>query len=160
MHDGAQAGPSRIPEPWSTVLGVRAAGGVGCLAVLLAACSHPVPTAAEGRSLYRENGCASCHGPSGQGDGPLAATLPSKPIDFRDPGLFNRGADESAIAKTLAEGVAGTVPAELHLHNTHHVLVMPKFDHLTELERRSIALYIISLREDPSPRANQGRSQP
>jgi mono/diheme cytochrome c family protein len=160
MHDGAQAGLSRNPEPWSAALGVRAAGGVGCLAVLLAACSHPMPTAAEGRSLYRENGCASCHGPSGQGDGPLAATLASKPIDFRDAGLFNRGADESAIAKTLAEGVAGAVPAELHLHNTHHVLVMPKFDHLTELERRSIALYIISLREDPSPRANQGRSQP
>jgi high-affinity iron transporter len=148
MHDGAQAGPSRI------------AGGVGCLAVLLAACSHPMPTAAEGRSLYRENGCASCHGPSGHGDGPLAATLPSKPIDFRDASLFNRGADETAIAKTLAEGVAGVVPAELHLHNTHHVLVMPKFDHLTELERRSIALYVISLREDSSQRANQGRSQP
>jgi high-affinity iron transporter len=140
------------------VLGAKAAGGVGCLAVLLAACSHPVPTAAEGRSLYRENGCASCHGPSGQGDGPLAATLPSKPIDFRDTALFNRGADETAIAKTLAEGVAGAVPAELHLHNTHHVLVMPKFDHLTELERRSIALYVISLRQDPN--ANQGRSQP
>jgi len=160
MHDGAQAGPSRIPEPWSTLLGAKAAGGLGCLAVLLAACSHPMPTAAEGRSLYRENGCASCHGPSGQGDGPLAATLPSKPIDFRDAGLFNRGADESAIAKTLAEGVAGAVPAELHLHNTHHVLVMPKFDHLTELERRSIALYLISLRQDASPRAKQGRSQP
>lgn len=158
MKEGARAEPSRIPEPRSTVLGARAAGGVGCVAVLLAACSHPMPTAAEGRSLYRENGCASCHGQSGHGDGPLAATLPSKPIDFRDAALFNRGADESAIAKTLAEGVAGTVPVELHLHNTHHVLVMPKFDHLTELERRSIALYVISLRQDPG--ANQGRSQP
>jgi hypothetical protein len=87
-------------------------------------------------------------------------TLPAKPIDFRDASLFNRGDDESAIAKTIAEGVAGTVPAALHLHNTHHVLVMPKFDHLTDLERRSIALYVISLREDQSQRANQGRSQP
>jgi high-affinity iron transporter len=160
MHDGAQAGPLRIPNPWSAVPRARGAAGVGCLAVLLAACSRPAPSVKEGLALYGANGCASCHGPSGQGDGPLAATLLSKPIDFRDAGLFNRGADESAIAKTLAEGVAGAVPAELHLHNTHHVLVMPKFDHLTELERRSIALYIISLREDPSPRANQGRSRP
>jgi mono/diheme cytochrome c family protein len=160
MEDAAPAGPSRIPEPWSTVLRAGAAGGVGCLAVLLAACSHPMPSAAEGRSLYRENGCASCHGPSGHGDGPLVATLPSKPTDFRDASLFNRGADESSIAKTIAEGISGNVPAALHLHHTHHVLVMPGFDHLTELERRSIALYVISLREDPSQRANQGRSQP
>ena len=88
------------------------------------------------------------------------ATLPSKPTDFRDASLFNRGADESAIAKTLAEGISGTVPAALHLHNTHHVLVMPSFDHLTELERRSIALYVISLRQNPGQRAKEDRSQP
>jgi hypothetical protein len=32
------------------------------------------------------------------------------------------------------------------LHQTHHELLMPKFDHLTEIQRRSIALYVISLR--------------
>ena len=160
MEDGARVEPSKIPEPRSAALRAGAATGLGCLAVLLAACARPAPSVKEGRSLYGANGCASCHGPSGHGDGPLVATLPSKPTDFRDVSLFNRGADESSIAKTLAEGISGTVPAALHLHNTHHVLVMPKFDHLSELERRSIALYIISLREDPGPRANQGRSQP
>lgn len=137
-----------------------AARRVGCIAALLAACSRPMPSVTEGRALYGANGCASCHGQSGHGDGPLAATLPSKPTDFRDAALFNRGAGESAIAKTLAEGVSGTVPAALHLQHTHHVLVMPKFDHLSELERRSIALYVISLREVPGQRANQDRSQP
>ena len=34
------------------------------------------------------------------------------------------------------------------LHHTHHELLMPKFDHLTKTERRSIALYVISLRND------------
>jgi high-affinity iron transporter len=160
MEDGAQAGSARIPEPRNAGLRAGAASGVGCLAVLLAACSRPMPSVIEGQALYGANGCASCHGQSGHGDGPLAATLPSKPIDFRDAALFNKGADENAIAKTLAEGVSGAVPAALHLRNTHHVLVMPKFDHLTELERRSIALYVISLREDPSHRANQERSQP
>jgi mono/diheme cytochrome c family protein len=111
-------------------------------------------------SLYGANGCASCHGPTGRGDGPLAATLLSKPIDFRDANLFKNGAGESEIARTLAEGVAGDVPAALHLHNTHHVLVMPKFDHLPEVERRSIALYVISLRANPEERAKEDRSHP
>jgi hypothetical protein len=39
------------------------------------------------------------------------------------------------------------------LHHTHHELSMPSFAHLTELERRSIALYVISLRN--RPRDNQ-----
>src|ERR1700692_4632337 len=116
MEEGARAGPPKIPEPWSAVLRVGAATGVGCLAVLFAACSRPAPSAKEGLSLYGANGCASCHGLAGHGDEPLAATLPSKPTDFRDAALFNRGADESAVAKTLAEGVAGAVPPELHLH--------------------------------------------
>ena len=37
-----------------------------------------------------------------------------------------------------------TIPA---LQQTHHELLMPKFDHLTDTERQSIALYVISLRE-------------
>lgn len=91
------------------------------------------------------NGCASCHGPTGHGDGPAAASLPSRPIDFRDASQFKKGADEMAIAQTLAEGVSidHTMPA---LRTTHHMLVMPKFDHLTETERRSIALFVIEMR--------------
>src|SRR5580704_1416512 len=101
MEVGAQAGPSRIAEPRSSALRSGAATGVGCLAVLLAACARPAPSIKEGMSLYGANGCASCHGPSGHGDGPLASTLPSKPIDFRDPNLFKNGAGESEIARTL-----------------------------------------------------------
>jgi len=95
--------------------------------------------------LYGANGCASCHGPEGHGDGPLARNLPAAPIDFRNLSLFKKGTSEDDIAQTLLEGVSmtHTVPA---LQQTHHVLVMPKFDHLTKNERRSIALYVISLR--------------
>lgn len=104
-----------------------------------------------GLQLYKANGCAGCHGPQGHGDGPLARNLPAAPIDFRDVSAFKHGTSEEAIAKTLAEGVA------LHqvsaAGDIHHQLVMPKFDHLTETERRSIALYLISLRADA-----QGRS--
>ena len=69
--------------------------------------------------------------------------------------LFKRGATEDDIADTLLEGVSQvhTVPA---LQQTHHELLMPKFDHLTKKERRSIALYVISLRTD----ADGGRAHP
>lgn len=124
------------------MLRIVALGAFGMLAM---GCARP--SASQGRTLYRANGCASCHGPDGHGDGPLARNLPATPIDFRNVSLFKRGATEDDIAKTLLEGVSlvHTIPI---LHQTHHELLMPKFDHLTKTERRSIALYVISLRND------------
>ena len=126
-----------IEVPRLMVLGV-----LGLLALIAVGCTRP--SVSQGRALYQTNGCASCHGPEGHGDGPMAPRLPASPIDFRNVSLFKRGTTENAIAKTLAEGVSieHTTPA---LHQTHHELLMPKFDHLTEIERRSIALYVISL---------------
>lgn len=120
-------------------------GAFGMLATLATGCARP--SASQGRTLYRANGCASCHGPDGHGDGPLAPHLPATPIDFRNVSLFKRGATEDDIAETLLVGVSQvhTIPA---LHLTHHELLMPKFDHLTKTERRSIALFVISLRND------------
>jgi len=124
-----------------------AMGGLVMAAILCAGCSRP--SVEQGRALYQENGCGSCHGPEGHGDGPLAANLPAKPVDFRDVSQFRRGTSEDDIAKTLAEGIAivHTMPA---LRATHHMLVMPQFSHLTKTERRSVALYVISLRS-PNP---------
>jgi high-affinity iron transporter len=135
------------------VLRVTTVSGLGMLAVLATSCARP--SISQGRALYTANGCASCHGPDGHGDGPLAPNLPADPIDFRDVSLFKRGTTEEAIAKTLLEGVSRvhTIPA---LQQTHHELLMPKFDHLTETERRSIALYVISLRSD----SERGSIQP
>lgn len=114
-------------------------------ALTLGGCSHP-PSARQGLVLYRENGCASCHGLSGRGDGPAAATLPAKPTDLNHPEMFKRGSGEMTIAQTLADGITGAESSIPALHHSHHEFVMPKFDHLTEMERRSIALYVISLR--------------
>ena len=132
-------------------------GQFGFLAILLFSCtSHaPPPSAVEGRSLYESTGCASCHGRTGAGDGPLAAKVPAKPIDLHVSALFKRGASVDEIARTLGEGIA-IDHSNPELHRTHHELVMPKFDHLTETERRSIALYVISLFTD----VDHGRSQP
>lgn len=134
---------------FKTVIRVMALSGLGVVAVLVASCARP--SVNQGRKIYEENGCASCHGPDGHGDGPLASSLPARPTDLRDVSLFKRGATEDAIAKMLAEGISRvhTVPA---LHYTHHELLMPKFDHLTGTERRSLALYVISLRAGDSQR--------
>lgn len=117
----------------------------GMLAIAATSCAGP--SVNRGRALYGANGCASCHGPEGRGDGPLAKNLPATPIDFRNVSLFKKGATEDDIAETLLEGVS-MVHTEPALQQTHHVLLMPKFDHLTKTERRSIALYVISLRSD------------
>lgn len=118
---------------------------VSLLLLLLTACQHPTPSAAVGRSLYAANGCGSCHGESGEGDGPAASRLAVKPADFRRPDLFRNGASERAIATMLGEGILDKPVSDPHFKHMHHELVMPKFDHLTEFERRSIALYVISL---------------
>jgi hypothetical protein len=51
--------------------------------------------------------CFNCHGHGGGGDGPLAASLPMKPPDFRE--TVQRKTN-SQIRKVIAEG-AGVMPA-------------------------------------------------
>jgi len=127
-------------------------GQLALIALATAGCARPSIT--EGRALYQENGCAGCHGPDGHGDGPVAPNLPAKPIDFRDVSQFKRGTSEDDIAKTLVEGISilHSIPA---LHHTHHEFLMPQFNHLTKTQRRSIALYVISLRAENSQRSVQ-----
>ena len=127
-------------------------GGLGLVSTLLMGCARP--SVSQGRALYEENGCSGCHGPDGYGDGLLAHNLPAKPIDFRDVSQFKRGTSEDDIAKTLAEGIS-IVHSIPELHHTHHELLMPQFDHLTKTQRRSIALYVISLRTKNSQRSVQ-----
>ena len=107
----------------------------------LARQSTDAPTAMEGARLYRANGCASCHGPEGRGDGPVGQTLVPPPRDFRLPTSFKSGTDAQSIARTLAIGM----PAGGS---------MPLFAHLTNHERRALALYLVSLRTSLSERSS------
>ena len=125
-------------------------------AATLVACGRgPKPSADAGRDLYRQNGCASCHGPEGHGDGPVARTIEPRPRDFRDASAFKQGADAASIADTIATGVMehsqGNSPGD-----EHHRQVMPQFNHLSEEERHSLALYVITLRNP----LETGRNQP
>jgi cytochrome c oxidase cbb3-type subunit 3 len=49
--------------------------------------------------------CATCHGASGRGDGPLAPSLSVPPRDFADPDFLAR-ADERHVATTIVRGGA------------------------------------------------------
>jgi hypothetical protein len=57
-------------------------------------------------TLYAQR-CLGCHGPAGQGDGPLARSLPVQPPDFRETVEHKTN---SQIRKAIAEG-RGTMPA-------------------------------------------------
>ena len=57
-------------------------------------------------ALYAQR-CLGCHGQAGDGDGPLAGSLPVRPPDFRD--TVERKTN-SQIRKAIAEG-RGTMPA-------------------------------------------------
>lgn len=104
---------------------------------LLAVACASGGSAGRGRELYAENGCASCHGPAGRGDGPVGKTLTPPPRDFKNDASYRRGTDEGSIAATLEVGIA------------ENGAKMPAFAHLTEHERRSLAAYVISLRNTP-----------
>jgi mono/diheme cytochrome c family protein len=75
------------------LLACFAASGVGCV--------DRTTDEAGGALLYRRH-CASCHGVSGEGDGPLAASLQERPTDLttlarRAGGRFDEAAVMMAI---------------------------------------------------------------
>ena len=87
-----------------------------------------------GQKLFNEN-CASCHGASGLGDGPLARTLQPAPTNFHDTERY-RQRSLYGLYSTLSLGVAGTA--------------MPAFQTLSEHERWSLAFHVGSLAAPPS----------
>jgi len=58
---------------------------------------------ATGKALYDEY-CIGCHGASGRGDGPKAATLDHTPADFTDPHMAEEMTD-AAFFWRISEGV-------------------------------------------------------
>lgn len=69
---------------------------------------------ARGAAIYKQQGCAACHGTGGRGDGRSAATLkydnekPIRPADFARPRDFKCGQRPADIFRTLANGMDGT----------------------------------------------------
>lgn len=106
---------TRLPaQPWVTA---------GLLAVTLAACAtarHELVESVEGppdqgRILYRQL-CASCHGTTGRGDGPLAGELKLPPTDLTRLAVLNGGVfpeDAVRAALTGQRPIASHGPVEM-----------------------------------------------
>lgn len=82
------------------------------LAVPPAPASTP-ESVARGGEVYRQMGCANCHGQKGYGDGPAAPSLrddqarPIRPLDFTR-GLYKGGSTPEDIYRTFVTGIDGT----------------------------------------------------
>jgi len=70
--------------------------------------------AGRGREVYERAKCGDCHGPTGRGDGPSAATLkddaghPSVATDLTKRWLYKVGGGATDVFRTLASGLNGT----------------------------------------------------
>ncbi len=102
-----------------------------CLCVAL----RPPPALAQqpdAKALYGRL-CVACHGPTGGGDGPVAAALKPKPASFTDPQFQAARTDEQ-----LATAIKGGKPP------------MPPFgQQLTAAELKALVAYIRQLGSKP-----------
>src|SRR5690606_3114320 len=87
-------------------------------------------------ALYQQN-CASCHGATGGGDGPISAGMDPPPIDFTD---LERARQRSvfALQQVIEQGLEGTT--------------MVSYAHLPEEQRWALAFYVgqLAFPEDTS----------
>ena len=107
---------------------------VGCDGAAPASESQAAVSVEAGQRLYRDHGCALCHGEKGRGDGRLARSLDPPPRDFSKSGQFNLGHSVDEIAEAIRTGAGGRG-------------AMPGYGHLALEHRRALATYITSLAE-------------
>lgn len=85
---------------------------------------------AQGKKLYEQN-CVTCHGPKGDGKGPLGAALKPPPSDFTKP--FNQWPIGKGDLKKVFEVITKGIP------NTS----MVKWDQLSEQDRWALVYYTV-----------------
>jgi mono/diheme cytochrome c family protein len=100
-----------------------------------AALMAPSPElAGRGQDLFRQN-CVPCHGDSGRGDGPAAATMSPRPRDLSGAAGWKNGYDLPGIFRTLTGGIPGTS--------------MAPFDFLSKRDRMALAHHVQTLGSFP-----------
>ncbi len=102
---------------------------------------------ARGRELYDELGCATCHGDTGNGDGPSAATLepdvwgnPQHPADFSR-GRIKSGAGPEDVYRTFMTGLNGTA-----MPSYYDIFAEPDGESIRAGDAWNLVSYILSLR--------------
>ena len=88
------------------------------------------PNLEAAKPLFKET-CSKCHGPEGAGDGPSAANLETKPVNFQDP-LKMREMTPFQAFNTIRLGVPKTP--------------MASFASYSDRDTWNLAFYVISLR--------------
>ena len=91
---------------------------------------------AQGKKIYEQN-CVTCHGPKGDGKGPLGAALKPPPSDFTKP--FNQWPFGKGDLKKVFEVIAKGIP------NTS----MIKWDQFSEQERWALVYYVVGFATPP-----------
>lgn len=76
---------------------------VGALLAAVAARVWAQPSLAGGQSTYGLY-CATCHGPAGRGDGPMASVLTRKPADLTQIAARNKGVFDPKVVARIVDG--------------------------------------------------------
>ena len=87
--------------------------------------------ATAGHELYKSNGCATCHGEGGKGDGPSGPAVKAR--DLTKPDTFKQGSSQAEIAQSISTGVPGTG--------------MAPYANISEADRMKIAAWIKSIQK-------------
>jgi mono/diheme cytochrome c family protein len=93
----------------------------------------------KGKASYETN-CATCHGPTGKGDGEAGMGLDPKPRNLVAD-KFKKGAAPAQVFDTVTKGIDGTT--------------MIAFGHLPEDERWAVTYYVLDLRATKGGKAKK-----
>jgi mono/diheme cytochrome c family protein len=104
---------------------------------------------ARGKELYALLECSTCHGASGQGDGPSAKTLspdawgnPQHPFNFTK-GRLKSGAAPEDVYRTFMTGLNGTA-----MPSYEEIFAQPDGESIKPGDAWNLVSFIISLRKD------------
>lgn len=127
-----EAGAAAAASEHGAATGNAPAGG----AAASTAAAAPAAQEFDAKAAF-ESVCATCHGKTGNGDGPGAAALNPKPADFADP-AFWKGKTDAELLKAIREGGASVGRSPL----------MPAWGSLyNEAQAKALLAYIKTLKK-------------
>jgi mono/diheme cytochrome c family protein len=97
-----------------------------------------------GRWLYRDGGCALCHGENADGRGVRRAALSAPPQDFTNP-AWRRGTTPGQVFTVIRQGKPGTS--------------MPSWGFLSEADTWNLVAYLLSVSQPEGRPQSAGQGE-